>query len=55
MYAVPDAQIDSPVARTRIAIHWKQQHAELEGLLREHGTDIIGESDFKRLRLMGAF
>jgi internalin A len=55
VFALPDAQIDSPVARTLIAIHWKQQHAELEGLLREHGTDVIGESDFKRLRLMGAF
>lgn len=55
VYALPDAAIDSPAARTRVAIHWKQQHAELEALLREHGTDVIGESDFKRLRLMGAF
>lgn len=55
MYALPDAQFDTPVARTRIAIHWKQQHAELEALVREHGTDVVGESDFKRLRLMGAF
>jgi internalin A len=55
VYALPDARFDTPALRVGHAVHWKKQHAELEALVREHGSDVVGESDFKRLRLMGAF
>jgi internalin A len=55
VYALPDARFDTPALRVGHAVHWKKQHAELEALVREHGSDVLGESDFKRLRLMGEF
>ena len=55
VYALPDARFDTPVLRAHHAIYWKQRHDELEALVKEHGSNLLGESDFKRLRLMGAF
>lgn len=55
VYALPDARFDTPTLRVGHAVHWKKQHAELEALVREHGSDVLGESDFKQLRLMGMF
>ncbi|MCP5142149.1 MAG: TIR domain-containing protein [Gammaproteobacteria bacterium] len=50
-----DTNIGSPLDRTRHAAHWLQQHGEIEALIREHGSSVIGEEDFHRHRLLGDF
>lgn len=54
-YSLPDAQIWSPLDRTRCAVVWKQQHDELEAYIRRHGPTVVGKSDFEQLKLMGDF
>lgn len=55
VYALPDAKIFSPLERTKFAIHWKDQHAELDGVIRTHGAGVLGEGDFRQFKLMAEF
>ena len=50
VFALPDAQIDTPIQRAKWAKHWKEQHDELE----PHAL-LLGEGDFRQLKLMGEF
>jgi internalin A len=57
IYALPDANIfkptDSPPADW--AIHWKQEHDELESRARQHGIFVLGELGNRRLTQMRTF
>lgn len=50
-----DARIATPRERIEHAVYWKTEHDELDGLIREHGSEIIGTEDFRRLKLIGEF
>ena len=55
IYRQPDAKMMSPVDRARCAKYWKDQFQELDALVHENGADLLGESDFKRYKLMQDF
>jgi len=50
-----DARIGTPYERTGHAVFWKEEHAKLEALIREHGAEVLGEADFARFKLIGEF
>jgi hypothetical protein len=41
--------------RARCAKYWKEQFTELDTYVREHGPTLLGETDFKRYKLMQDF
>ena len=49
------ADIGSPAQRIRHAAHWRTQYQEVEALIQEHGSDVVGEEDFHRHRLLGEY
>ncbi len=56
VYTLGDADIWSPLSRTRYAAHWRKTHDELEAFVRENGgPSILGERDFAAYRRMGEF
>jgi len=55
VWALPDAQVWTPLEWTDWAIHWKQEHAALDNRARDHGADILGESGQRRLMQMQRF
>jgi internalin A len=55
VFRLPDAAMMSPLERAQCAVHWKQQFDALNALVKEHGADILGESDFQRYKLMQDF
>jgi internalin A len=55
VYSLSDADIWTPIDRTRCAVFWKKQHDELAAAIREHGGDVVGEKDFGKFKLMGEF
>jgi internalin A len=48
VYTLPDAKIWTPLERLHCAAHWKNETSELEGFLREHGFDLLGDKDHQR-------
>ncbi|MBK1648364.1 COR domain-containing protein [Rhabdochromatium marinum] len=50
-----DAGIGTPAGRIAHAAHWKQQFGEIDGLIREHGAEVVGGEDFRRFKLIGDF
>jgi hypothetical protein len=55
IYTLPCAKIWTPRDRAKYAIHWKQQHDELEALIKKHGYDTLGERDAQQLRRIRDF
>jgi GNAT superfamily N-acetyltransferase len=55
VYALPDAKIWKPADWTDWAIHWKQEHDDLDGRARQHGSTILGAHGHRRLMLMQRF
>ncbi len=56
---VPLVQVDAGIStiqgRMAHAAYWKQQHQELDALIREHGADVLGAEDFRCFKLIGDF
>ena len=55
IYALPDANILKPTDWADWAIHWKQEHDELESRARQHGIFVLGELGNRRLTQMRTF
>lgn len=55
VYVQPDVRIGKIADRLRHAKHWKDQFADLSQAIKECGTELLGEVDFKRYRLMKDF
>jgi internalin A len=55
IYTLPDAKVSKPVDWANWAIHWKQEHDELENLARQHGLVVLGEVGNRRLTQMRTF
>ncbi len=55
VYALPDAQVFTPVDWANWAVYWKKEYKQLEGLALEHGYEILGELGYRRLRQMRGF
>jgi GNAT superfamily N-acetyltransferase len=52
IYALPDTKISKPTDWADWAIHWKQEHDDLDGRARQHGATILGEHGLRRLMQM---
>jgi len=55
IYALPDANIFTPIAWADWAIYWKKEHDTLEGRARQHGMFVLGELGHRRLTHMRTF
>ncbi|MES2982791.1 MAG: COR domain-containing protein, partial [Verrucomicrobiota bacterium] len=55
IYRLPDAKIGTLIERLEIGVFWKKQYEQVEALIREHGPEIIGGTDFNRYKLMKDF
>ena len=55
VYRLADARISSPADRVRCARYWDEQFRELDGVVRDGGTHLLGEADFKSYKLMRDF
>jgi internalin A len=55
LYTLPDAKIWSPYDRAQCAVHWKEESARLEALVKRHGYDILGKKDYQHYKLMKDF
>ena len=56
IYTLDDADIWTPLARTRHAAHWRKQHDEMDAFVRDNGgPSLLGEKDFAAFRRMGEF
>jgi TIR domain/Uncharacterized alpha/beta hydrolase domain (DUF2235) len=55
VFTLSDAKIWTPRDRALCAAYWRNESAELETIVRQHGYDILGEKDFERYRLMKEF
>jgi Sulfatase-modifying factor enzyme 1/TIR domain len=55
VYTMPDAKIWTLKNRLAYAVHWRQQYAEVEVLVKEHGNDILGDKGYQDYRRMKQF
>jgi internalin A len=55
VFTLSDAKIWTPTERALCAAHWRNESAQLESLIKEHGWQILGKKDQERLRLMKQF
>jgi internalin A len=55
VYRLPDAQMVTVDQRLRCASHWDKQFTELDKTVRKERAYLLGESDFKRYKLMRDF
>jgi internalin A len=55
VYRLPDARMSSPAERVRCAKYWDEQFRELDSVVRDGGTHLLGEADFKSYKLMRDF
>ena len=52
---MPGTDIFSIPARLKYAAYWDKQREEIKAVVEEHGSDLLGETDFKRYRNIIAF
>ena len=55
VFAQRDAKIGDLFQRAEHAAWWKQEHARVQKLVKEHGDDFLSESDYAQFRYMGHF
>jgi internalin A len=55
IYALSDANVSKPVDWANWAVHWKQEHDELDAIARQHGAALLGEHGHRRLMQMQTF
>jgi internalin A len=55
VYVLPETPVWTPAERMKCAVYWRKEYLELEGMVNEHGADLLGEADFQRFKLMQDF
>jgi internalin A len=55
VFRLPDAAMLRPLERAQCAVYWKKEFEALNTLVKEHGADILGASDFQQYKLMQDF
>lgn len=55
LFVLDDAKIWTPLDRVKCAKYWKDQHDGLNAAIEEAGAALLGESDFRKFRLMQDF
>ena len=55
VFRLADAKMMTPLERAQCAVFWKEQFNELDALVKEHGANLLGESDFQKYKLMQDF
>jgi internalin A len=55
VYKMNDVEIFSVKARATIAAFWKEQFAELDAIVKQHGASILGDEDFRNYKRMQDF
>nr|WP_294525452.1 toll/interleukin-1 receptor domain-containing protein [uncultured Rhodopila sp.] len=55
IYVVDGVRVREPVDWAGWAVHWKKAHDELDAVVRQHGTTMLGEPGYRRLKQMQGF
>src|SRR5262249_46126996 len=55
VFTLGDAKIWTPMERALCAAYWHNESGQLESIVKEHGSQILGKKDQERLRLMKEF